>query len=1215
MFKKILSYTIVFSLVFNNLAFATQQIIELDVQGSQTPQRLHTILPRSNIEDVSHIEIDADNQKVVVHKKNNVEEIQTDGKIENVIPVNAPIILQKWNVHNLLWDQLLREGILQSFLLNHTAWLTPLDEGGYKLEFKLGLRGGMKNEKDCKEECIHYEGVCFPMSVLEPFFPSVLGNLANFVKEAALKPNFMTATGKQPFLRDLRADAIKDLINKPDYEKLREIGQEAFKKKVFGWMAAEVYEMCKAKLINTQQEYNLPHEVLLNTNGYLSILNGITGLVYPIFEEDRSDPKNADKTYLIEPSILEKLPQAFRPSLTLGIEQHFNRIAADYIQVNGGDQKAVYQREVAPIGKLLEEKIGNVIRKTNDYTLNFADTSELQMLATVQLLGEHLRRTELPASIGNPLIATVLQASPYMKDTVLDEPMREILQHYMEEKKVDPAYKVAFDPLFYTGRMFLRDMLSQVQKTRDYTLSYKKDGQTIYWNKNDLQSHLYQFFRDYTKASRTNGSTTNLDGVDKDGAITWGLAGRLLYKSLDLLKSSEKPVYPGSKYLLTQNKKGALSVSSPSNPLTYNLFAEDRSVGDSYLPNAYTHDGLLDKPLLETVYQYINETLTKSPYKTTHKEYIREIEPAFYIVRSALRNALQEAEKSYVIKDTRISLEKQVQNAMINHLLLTPLAEQDKALNISKTLMPLLFQKGIDVLQASKLSLVNKPNQYTLTLNLNRDLSSVCPWNGLLYPLFPDDRMDGKAFLPLNYVRNGYETYLDNFVHQWAGDVFRGQERTDMRYVWAPLPYMARAAFNGIPAKQAGFPSLKESSVLLLGMIGDVLYGMPLKGFLGKAQTFFSKEIPFKKLNDDTLVHQHLNLNMLPKPLRKERTALGNQYWETTNPMAQWGVIANVMEAVASQHKIAGARIHPMIDVVKAIEKGGYVSVDSNPQSWRELLNQQDNPFGNQVAEWAGYDLQNIAHQIYDGYSKDLGKSIVSMVVHPRILDDVLTKVGEEKPELKHLRQILRDRGIQVVSNDPDFLMTFGYAVRHLVHNDLLGGVPFGQFLKTMVAEWSKPKIFSTPIREAIVKTLETPVEEEKPKVLIFPEEHGKAKILITYPAEDTGMQILTWEVPDEALNKIPEGLKAHAEPAKHGDGIRWESQDGRVKIRIMRGKPDAEHNSQKVDYVVLKKDGFYTLTNGNQVKGKVNGIKARMLEEAHIPLSEWLQWRTTWQP
>jgi len=314
---------------------------------------------------------------------------------------------------------------------------------------------------------------------------------------------------------------------------------------------------------------------------------------------------------------------------------------------------------------------------------------------------------------------------------------------------------------------------------------------------------------------------------------------------------------------------------------------------------------------------------------------------------------------------------------------------------------------------------------------------------------------------------------------------------------------MARAAFNGIPAKEEGFPSLKESSALLLGMIGDILYGMPLKGFLGKAQTFFGKEIPFKKLNDDTLVHQHLTLNMLAKPLREERTALGNQYWETTNPMAQWGVIANVMEAVASQHKIVGARIHPMIDVVKAIEKGGYVSVDRNPQSWREFLNQQDNTFGNQMAEWVEYDMRPLAHQIYDGYSRDLGASIVSMVVHPRILDDVLAKVEKEKPELKHLRQILKDRGIQAVSNDPDFLMTLGYVVRHLVHNDLLGGFPFGQFLKTMVAEWSKPKIFSTPIREAVIKTLETPVEEAKPKVLVFPGEENEAKALITYPGHE----------------------------------------------------------------------------------------------------------------
>ena len=86
--------------------------------------------------------------------------------------------------------------------------------------------------------------------------------------------------------------------------------------------------------------------------------------------------------------------------MTLGIEQHFNRIAVDYIQSKGGEQKVIYQREVAPIGKLVEESVGNIMRKTKDYSLRFDDTNDLQIM-TSQILQEHLRRTELPASIGN----------------------------------------------------------------------------------------------------------------------------------------------------------------------------------------------------------------------------------------------------------------------------------------------------------------------------------------------------------------------------------------------------------------------------------------------------------------------------------------------------------------------------------------------------------------------------------------------------------------------------------------------------------------------------------------------------------------------------------------------------------------------------------------------------------------------------------------------
>jgi hypothetical protein len=55
------------------------------------------------------------------------------------VPVTTkPVILQKHNIINLLWD--LEPEKLTLFILNHTAWLNPLGEDGYKLEFRGSLR-------------------------------------------------------------------------------------------------------------------------------------------------------------------------------------------------------------------------------------------------------------------------------------------------------------------------------------------------------------------------------------------------------------------------------------------------------------------------------------------------------------------------------------------------------------------------------------------------------------------------------------------------------------------------------------------------------------------------------------------------------------------------------------------------------------------------------------------------------------------------------------------------------------------------------------------------------------------------------------------------------------------------------------------------------------------------------------------------------------------
>lgn len=123
-FKKLCHGLIIFSLVSSNLTWATQgiideqDIIELDVQGSQTPHLLHTIPRLSNVQDIRYIEIKANQQQVIVHRVNPHAELQLEEGRTGLSPVTTPILLQKWDVQGLLWDKLLDMGKLKSFLLH-----------------------------------------------------------------------------------------------------------------------------------------------------------------------------------------------------------------------------------------------------------------------------------------------------------------------------------------------------------------------------------------------------------------------------------------------------------------------------------------------------------------------------------------------------------------------------------------------------------------------------------------------------------------------------------------------------------------------------------------------------------------------------------------------------------------------------------------------------------------------------------------------------------------------------------------------------------------------------------------------------------------------------------------------------------------------------------------------------------------------------------------
>ena len=144
-FRKGMIYGVIFSLSFPHFAWATEVIIELDFKDSQTPQRLHVIPRLSNVGDVSHLEIDTEQKQAAVYLKEKREEVLDELEKHSSqggdVPINTkPVILQKHDIINLPWD--LEPEQLTLFILNHTAWLNPLGEDGYKLEFRGSLLGG-----------------------------------------------------------------------------------------------------------------------------------------------------------------------------------------------------------------------------------------------------------------------------------------------------------------------------------------------------------------------------------------------------------------------------------------------------------------------------------------------------------------------------------------------------------------------------------------------------------------------------------------------------------------------------------------------------------------------------------------------------------------------------------------------------------------------------------------------------------------------------------------------------------------------------------------------------------------------------------------------------------------------------------------------------------------------------------------------------------------
>lgn len=101
------------------------------------------------------------------------------------------------------------------------------------------------------------------------------------------------------------------------------------------------------------------------------------------------------------------------------------------------------------------------------------------------------------------------------------------------------------------------------------------------------------------------------------------------------------------------------------------------------------------------------------------------------------------------------------------------------------------------------------------------------------------------------------------------------------------------------------------------------------------------------------------------------------------------------------------------------------------------------------------------------------------------------------------------------------------------------------------------------------------------------------------------------WRVPEAGREKIPEEWGS-GQPNKKKPGWRWQDPMNQGNgVRIDQGNPTSNYPSQQVDHVVVRREGQVIGRNGQPIEGSIRSNPT----DAHIPLDEWLQWRTWYAP
>lgn len=115
-----------------------------------------------------------------------------------------------------------------------------------------------------------------------------------------------------------------------------------------------------------------------------------------------------------------------------------------------------------------------------------------------------------------------------------------------------------------------------------------------------------------------------------------------------------------------------------------------------------------------------------------------------------------------------------------------------------------------------------------------------------------------------------------------------------------------------------------------------------------------------------------------------------------------------------------------------------------------------------------------------------------------------------------------------------------------------------------------------------------------------------EVEVIDTDDAEPAPAPALPWEDP-AVQEKLPEEW-GDGQANKKGVGQRWQDpNDPGSGVRIDQGNPNNSQSTQQVDHVIVRENGKVIGRDGEPLSGSIK----QNPEQAHIPLSEWKQWKS----